>query len=85
MANLRQDELKYFIGVVTKQVVERHLVGPLPSLVSPLVVAKLSDDEVERVVAEPKSTISLRKTLEERKAMLDDGKRVLTQALLVTE
>ncbi|KAF1977112.1 hypothetical protein BU23DRAFT_565258 [Bimuria novae-zelandiae CBS 107.79] len=41
-----KDELKYFINVVAKQIIERHLVEPLPDrIVSPLIIHQLTNDE----------------------------------------
>jgi hypothetical protein len=49
-----KDEQKYFVNAICKAVVERHLVDPLPSIIlSPLVVANMTEKEIEFVAAEP--------------------------------
>ncbi|KAF2017208.1 dynamin family protein-like protein [Aaosphaeria arxii CBS 175.79] len=69
-----KDELKYFVHAVTKQVIERHLINPLPeSILSPLVVAKMTDNEVSYIAAESKESIAQRTHLEEKKRMLENG------------
>lgn len=70
---------------MTKQVIERHLAVPLPSLLSPLVITNLSDDEVKNIMKEPSAITRERKALEERKRMLEEGKRVFEEALLDEE
>ncbi|KAI9660454.1 MAG: hypothetical protein M1821_009804 [Bathelium mastoideum] len=77
-----KDELKYFIGVVTKQVVERHLVDPLPAtIISPPVVAGMSDAEVSFVTAEPEDVARRRAYLEEREQTLKKGQETFRQAM----
>jgi hypothetical protein len=52
-----QDEMKYFIGVITKQVVERHLVAPFAGIISPLVMASYSDNEIQLLAVEPPEAV----------------------------
>ncbi|KAH7561877.1 hypothetical protein BM1_02981 [Bipolaris maydis] len=69
-----KDELGYFINAVAKAVIERHLVEPLPEIIlSPLVVAQMTDEQVEYVAAEPLELTQQRAHLEARKAMLEKG------------
>ena len=68
------DELKYFIRAITKQVIERCMIAPLPSkILSPMVVAALTDETVEFIAGEPPETTAQRAFLEERKKMLESG------------
>ena len=75
--------MKYFIEVVTKQVIERHLVGPLPtSVVSPTIIASLSEAEVSFLAAEPEDVARRRAYLEERKQILEKGQETFRQAVV---
>ncbi|KAL9095009.1 MAG: hypothetical protein Q9165_002611 [Trypethelium subeluteriae] len=77
-----KDEMKYFIGVITKQVIERHLVDPLSTnVLSPSIIAALSNEEVAFLAAEPDDVVSRRTFLEERKQMLERGKETFRQAM----
>ena len=76
-----KDELKYFIGVVTKQVIERHLIRTLPeNALSPMIVATMSDEDVAQLAAEAPEISGQHSFLENRKKMLEDGVRVFKQA-----
>jgi hypothetical protein len=49
--------MKYFVHAVTKQVIERCMIDPLPSrILSPTVVQAMTDEEVAFVAAEPPET-----------------------------
>ncbi|KAF2798534.1 hypothetical protein K505DRAFT_371665 [Melanomma pulvis-pyrius CBS 109.77] len=77
-----KDELKYFVNAVAKQVIERHLVEPLPDIIlSPLVVASLTDKEIEFVAAEPPDITQQRAFLDNRKAMLEKGLDTFREAM----
>lgn len=77
-----QDEMKYFVNAITKAVIERHLVEPLPDVIlSPLVVTEMSDKEVEYVAAEPPETTQQRGHLEARRAMLEKGLATFREAM----
>jgi hypothetical protein len=73
--------MKYFIGVVTKQVIERHLVDPLAEILSPMVMATFTDEEVGHLAAEPEEITFRRAYLESQKVMLDDGQRAFKGAM----
>lgn len=45
--------MKTFVDNVARQVIERHIVDPLPKAFYPNSVARLSDDEILRIGAEP--------------------------------
>lgn len=78
-----KDEMKYFVGSVTKQVVERHLVKPLPDRVlSPMVVGAMTDDEVALVAGEPKETTRRRAELEAKVKMLEAGQATFRRAMM---
>jgi hypothetical protein len=77
-----QDESKYFVAAVTKQVIERYLVNPLPKqILSPYVVAKMTDGEVSYVAAEPPEVVQQRAFLDQRKAMLEKGLQTFREAM----
>jgi hypothetical protein len=51
--------MKYFVHAVTKQVIERCMIDPLPSrILSPTVVQAMTDEEVAFVAAEPPETVA---------------------------
>ena len=79
---MSQDETKYFINAVTKQVVERHLVATLTtSVLSPMVVLELSDDEVSYIAAEPADVTRQRDFLDDRIKMLKEAKSAFRTAM----
>ena len=74
--------MKYFISVVTKQVIERHLIDPLPtSIISPPIMTSLTDTEVNLMAAEPETIARRRKHLEDRKQTLENGKETFRKAI----
>jgi hypothetical protein len=74
--------MKYFVHAVTKQVIERCMIDPLPSrILSPTVVQAMTDEEVAFVAAEPPETVAQRKFLEERKQMLETGEEIFREAM----
>ncbi|OCL01429.1 hypothetical protein AOQ84DRAFT_306727 [Glonium stellatum] len=77
-----KDELKYFIAAVTKQVIERHLVDTLPAtILSPMVIAALTDEEVAYVAAEAPEVTRQRNYLQGRKEMLEKGQDAFRLAM----
>ncbi len=70
---LAQDEMKYFIGVMTKQVIERHLIDPLPDTLSPYTIASLTDDDVQGLAAESAEVTEHRDMLRARSEVLEKG------------
>ena len=68
-----KDECKYFIGVVTKQVIERHLIQTLPKLLSARMVNRLTVEEIDYLAAEPLDVTSRRQMLQERMRILKKG------------
>lgn len=76
------DKLKYFVRAITKQVIERCMIDPLPSkLLSPMVVTAMSDEQVEFIAGEPPETSAQRAFLEERKKMLETGFDIFHNAM----
>lgn len=74
--------MKYFINAVAKQAIERHLVEPLPdTILSPLVVAQLTDQEVAIIAAEPPEATQQRRFLQTRKDMLEKGMSTFREAM----
>ncbi|KAF2740911.1 hypothetical protein EJ04DRAFT_592504 [Polyplosphaeria fusca] len=77
-----KDELKFFINVVAKQVIERHLVAPLPNIVlSPVIIAEMPDTLVQKIAAEPPEIGTQRANLEHRKATLEKGLMIFADAM----
>ncbi|KAJ5042661.1 dynamin family protein-like protein [Bipolaris maydis] len=77
-----KDEIKYFVNAITKAVIERHLVAPLPDIIlSPLVVTQMTEKEVEFVAAEPPEITQQRLHLESRKSMLEKGLETFREAM----
>lgn len=77
-----QDEAKFFIAAVTKQVVERHLLHGLDEhTLSPPVIADMSEDEVAAVAAESEETTATRDFLEHRRGILENGREAFRKAL----
>jgi hypothetical protein len=73
--------MKYFVGVVTKQVVERHLVAPLADIMSPLVMARYTDKEIQYLAAEATQTVQKREYLESKTKMLQEGQDAFRAAM----
>lgn len=74
--------MKYFVHAVTKQVIERCMINPLPHrILSPIVVQALTDEEVAFVAAEPPETVAQRAFLEERRQMLEKGDEIFREAM----
>lgn len=73
-----QTEKKYFIDVVTKQVIERHLAAPLADLLSPRLFAGLSDEEVAGFASESEEAIRQRIALKTKQEMLEQGKQAFS-------
>lgn len=67
--------------MVTKQAVERQLVAPLASILSPKAVAGYSDEEVRLVAAEPLATIQLRAYLQKKKTVLENSQQAFQAAV----
>ncbi|KAF1830354.1 hypothetical protein BDW02DRAFT_601747 [Decorospora gaudefroyi] len=77
-----KDEMKYFVNVIAKAVIERHLVEPLPDIIiSPLVVTEMTDKQIEYVAAEPAEISQQRTRLESRRVMLEKGLETFREAM----
>jgi hypothetical protein len=76
-----KDERKYFVNVITKQVVERHLISSLPKLLMPKMIANLNNEELEYLASEPEEIASRRSHLEGQKDMLRNGQKAFRKAL----
>ncbi|KAK2035912.1 vacuolar sorting protein VPS1 [Colletotrichum somersetense] len=55
--------MKTFIDNVCKQVVERHILVPLPEIFCPTTVSQFSDDDLLRIGSEPETEITRRQRL----------------------
>ncbi|KAI1375986.1 putative dynamin GTPase [Hypoxylon crocopeplum] len=67
--------MKTFVDNVCRQVIERHLLTPLPTIFSPQVVAGLSDEELLRIGSEPRKK-------QDRRAQLKATAEVLRKSLV---
>ncbi|KAF2259056.1 dynamin family protein-like protein [Lojkania enalia] len=77
-----KEEMKYFLNLITKQCIERHLVEPLPDIIlSPVIVTQLNDKEIEFIAAEPPEITQQRTFLESRKAILEKGLDTFREAM----
>jgi len=70
-ADLSQVAEKTFVDNICRQVVERHLLQPLPDLFNPETVAFLSDDELERIAAESPTLRARRQELHDLRVNLE--------------
>jgi hypothetical protein len=67
--------------VVTKQVIERHLIRRLPLIFSPLIMMDFSDEEISFIAAEPNSVVLRREHLETQQKMLSEGQQAFKKAM----
>ncbi|KAM5465039.1 hypothetical protein MauCBS54593_006672 [Microsporum audouinii] len=74
-------ERKYFIDVIAKQVVERHLVAPLIDVFAPRVLARYSDKQIKFLASETPETVRLREHLENRSKILNEGQEAFYMAM----
>ncbi|KAK1725721.1 vacuolar sorting protein VPS1 [Colletotrichum acutatum] len=56
--------MKTFVDNVCRQVIERHILAPLPEIFYPTTVSQFSDDELLRIGSEPEKEIARRQSLE---------------------
>ncbi|KAH7012256.1 interferon-induced GTP-binding protein Mx [Microdochium trichocladiopsis] len=74
-------QYKTFVANVTTQVIERHLVRGLENIVSPLVVVKMSDSEVEAIALEQTTTKQQRIMLVSRVRILEEGRAIFQELI----
>lgn len=55
--------MKTFVDNICRQVVERHILSPLPEIFWPATISQLSDDELVRIGTEPEKEIARRQKL----------------------
>ncbi|KAK1710256.1 hypothetical protein BDP67DRAFT_440893 [Colletotrichum lupini] len=55
--------MKTFVDNVYRQVIERHILAPLPEIFYPTTVSQFSDDELLRIGSEPEKEIARRQSL----------------------
>ena len=73
--------MKYFVDVVTKQVIERQLLAPLTEVLSPKSVAEYTDERVQNISSEPFEVRQLRAHLESKRKMLEEGAEAFQAAV----
>ena len=74
--------MKYFINAVTKTVIERHLIQPLPKkILSPVLVSKITENDIKFIAAEPPEISQKRSRLKARRVMLKDGLETFREAV----
>jgi hypothetical protein len=67
--------MKTFIDNVARQVIERHMISPLPQAFCPTSIAQLSDEELLRIGSEPEHEA-------ERRTKLTNMAQALRQSLV---
>jgi hypothetical protein len=58
-----QVAMKTFVDNIARQVVERHIVAPLPEAFCPLSVSRMSDEDLLQIGSEPKNQVERREKL----------------------
>ncbi|KAJ6199967.1 Dynamin family protein [Bipolaris maydis] len=77
-----KDKIKYFVNTITKAVIKRHLVAPLPKIIlSPIVVTQITEKEVEFIATKSSEITQQRLYLESRKSMLEKGLETFREAM----
>jgi len=75
--------MKTFVDNVTRQVIERHIMFPLPNAFCPQVVSQYPDDILVRIGSEPEQQVLRRTVLKQLvdglKRSLDDLQRLPSQ------
>ncbi len=66
---------------VTSQVIERHLVRELDTILSPLNVANMDDTEIMAVASEPAAVKRQREFLSDRQEKLTNGKDIFRNVM----
>ncbi|KAI0465876.1 interferon-induced GTP-binding protein Mx [Xylaria cf. heliscus] len=69
---LYQTEHQVFLANVTTQVVERHLIRGLEGIFAPMAIARLPDDKIEAIIAEPELITRQRDFLKYKLKMLEE-------------
>lgn len=73
--------MKYFVGVVTKQVIERHIVAPISEVLSLTALARFSEKQIADIVAEPSESLRLREHLTTKLDILKEGQELFMNAM----
>ncbi|TLD11180.1 hypothetical protein PgNI_05157 [Pyricularia grisea] len=58
--------IKIFVDNVCRQVVERHIIAPLPEIFSPVIVSRFTDDELFQIGSESEKQNRKREELRAR-------------------
>lgn len=56
--------MKTFVDNVCRQVIERHILAPLPEIFYPTTISQFSEDELLRIGSEPEKEVARRQRLE---------------------
>jgi hypothetical protein len=75
---------KTFIANITTQVIERHILQGLETIFSPVVVAAMTDSELEAIASEPDVTKRQRAFLQDRIRILEEGQEIFQNMLVGT-
>jgi hypothetical protein len=73
--------MKFFIAAVTKHIIERHLMRPLPTIISSRILALLTEEEVQFIATEDDDVKQMREHLEDRQEILLNGQAAFRKAL----
>ena len=76
-----KDERKYFINVIAKQIIERHLIAPLPDILAPKILIHMDNEVIEHLAAEPAELAAHRAHLESQMDMLQRGQEAFLRAM----
>lgn len=69
--------MKTFVDNVCRQVIERHLLKPLPSILCPESVLMMDDKKVEQIACESAASILQREKLSTQSATLESALKLL--------
>lgn len=58
--------MKTFVDNVCRQVIERHIMRKLPSILEPSTILRLSDEEIAQIAMEPEARVNRRKELQNK-------------------
>jgi hypothetical protein len=67
--------------VITKQVIERHLVSPLADVLSPNTSARYSEKDIQYIAMEPLDAVQFRQSLLSKMKILEDGQDAFSIAM----
>jgi hypothetical protein len=76
-----KDERKYFVNAIAKQVIERHLIAPLPEILAPKIMMAMDDEAIAYLAKEPDEMATRRAHLESQMEMFERGQEAFRRAM----